>query len=135
MVLDIRYGGEEAALFIGITSISAFVMTVTIIVLIMQGNMRSFYHELLTHAKAEFGESGYLNTAVEMAAYHHEWWNGKGYPYGVSGEEIPLCARIMAVEDVFDALTSDAVIKALCRLKRRMRLSGSNPVHILNRQL
>lgn len=57
--------------------------------------------ELLTHAKAELGESGYLNTAVEMAAYHHEWWNGKGYPYGISGEEIPLCARIMAVADVF----------------------------------
>ncbi|WP_256387252.1 HD-GYP domain-containing protein [Roseburia sp. 1XD42-69] len=56
--------------------------------------------ELLTHAKEKLGESGYLNTAVEMAAYHHEWWNGKGYPYGISGEEIPLCARIMAVSDV-----------------------------------
>lgn len=67
--------------------------------------------ELLTHAKAELGESGYLNTAVEMAAYHHEWWNGKGYPYGISGEEIPLSARIMAVADVFDALTSKRCYK------------------------
>ncbi len=49
--------------------------------------------KLLIHAKEELGESEYLNTAVEMAAYHHEWWNGKGYPYGISGEEIPLCAR------------------------------------------
>lgn len=56
--------------------------------------------ELLIHAKEELGESGYLNTVVEMAAYHHEWWNGKGYTYGISGEEIPLCARIMAVADV-----------------------------------
>ena len=61
---------------------------------------------LLAYAKAELGESGYLNTAAQMAAYHHEWWDGTGYPYGISGEEIPLCARIMAVADVFDALTS-----------------------------
>lgn len=67
--------------------------------------------ELLIHAKTELGESGYLNTAVEMAAYHHEWWNGKGYPYGIDGEEIPLSARIMAVADVFDALTSKRCYK------------------------
>ncbi len=206
--------------FIGISSISAFVMTITIIVLIMQGNKRSFYHErvsrmqsgmirfmaevvenrddntgghirrtaeyvesiakelkrqgtysdiltdrymsdmvvaaplhdigkihipdavlnkpgklteeefeimkthttageeLLTHAKEELGESEYLNTAVEMAAYHHEWWNGKGYPYGISGEKIPLCARIMAVADVFDALTSKRCYKNAMPLEK-----------------
>ena len=212
--------GRGLAPFIGITSVSAFVMTITIIVLIMQGNKRSFYHErvsrmqsgmitfmaevvenrddntgghirrtaeyveyiakelkrqgmysgiltdrylsdmvvaaplhdigkihipdavlnkpgklteeefeimkthttageeLLTHAKAELGESGYLNTAVEMAAYHHEWWNGKGYPYGIRGEEIPLCARIMAVADVFDALTSKRCYKNAMPLEK-----------------
>lgn len=206
--------GHRLASFIGISSIAVFIMAVTIIVLIMQGNKRSFYHEqvynmqygmvtfmaevvenrddntgghirrtakyvediakelkrqgiyrdiltdrymndmvvaaplhdigkihipdavlnkpgkltaeefavmkthttageeLLTHAKEELGESGYLNMAVEMAAYHHEWWNGKGYPYGISGEEIPLCARIMAVADVFDALTSKRCYKS-----------------------
>ena len=206
--------------FIGISSIAAFVMTITIIVLIMQGNKRSFYHErisgmqsgmitfmaevvenrddntgghirrtaeyvagiakklkiqgkyndiltdryisdmviaaplhdigkihipdavlnkpgrlteeefevmkthttageeLLIHAKAELGESEYLNMAVEMAAYHHEWWNGKGYPYGISGEEIPLCARIMAVADVFDALTSKRCYKSAMPLEK-----------------
>lgn len=205
--------GRGLAPFIGITSVSAFVMTITIIVLIAQGNKRSFYHErlsgmqsgmitfmaeivenrddntgghirrtaayveqiaeelkkqgaypeilsdrymrdmivaaplhdigkihipdavlnkpgrlseeefvimkthttageeLLKHAREELGESGYLNAAVEMAAYHHEWWNGRGYPYGISGEEIPLCARIMAVADVFDALTSKRCYK------------------------
>ena len=205
--------GRGLAPFIGITSVCAFVMTVTIIVLIMQGNMRTFYHErvsgmqsgmitfmaevvenrddntgghirrtaayveqiakelkrqgaypdilsdrymkdmivaaplhdigkihipdavlnkpgrlsdeefaimkthttageeLLKRAEEELGESGYLNTAVEMAAYHHEWWNGRGYPYGIGGEEIPLCARIMAVADVFDALTSKRCYK------------------------
>ena len=207
-------------LFVGISSISAFIMSVTIIVLIMQGNKRSFYHErvsrmqsgmitfmaevvenrddntgghirrtakyvediakelrrqgvysdtltdrymsdmvvaaplhdigkihipdavlnkpgrlteeefeimkthttageeLLIRAKEELGESEYLNTAVEMAAYHHEWWNGKGYPYGRSGEEIPLCARIMAVADVFDALTSKRCYKNAMPLEK-----------------
>ena len=74
--------------------------------------------ELLTHAKEELGESGYLKIAVEMAAYHHEWWNGKGYPYGISGEEIPLCARIMAVADVFDALTSKRCYKSAMPLEK-----------------
>lgn len=223
MARQITLNGEnmrELASFIGITSISAFVMTITIIVLIMQGNMRSFYHERVSHmqsgmitfmaevvenrddntgghikrtaqyvesiakelkkheayrdvltdrymsdmavaaplhdigkihipdavlnkpgklteeefevmkmhttageellvrAKEELGESDYLNMAVEMAAYHHEWWNGKGYPYGKSGEEIPLCARIMAVADVFDALTSKRCYKNAMPLEK-----------------
>ncbi|MCM1050174.1 MAG: HD-GYP domain-containing protein [Clostridiales bacterium] len=217
--IDSMYGSGLVA-FIGIASVSAFVMTITIIVLIMQGNKRSFYHErvssmqsgmitfmaevvenrddntgghirrtakyveciakelkkqglysdiltdrymsdmvvaaplhdigkihipdavlnkpgkltdeefeimkthttagekLLRHAKEELGESEYLNTALKMAAYHHEWWNGKGYPYGISGEEIPLCARIMAVADVFDALTSKRCYKSAMPLEK-----------------
>ena len=220
---DIQAGSSlepEVMAFIGVGSIAAFVMTITIIVLIMQGNKRTFYHEqvsnmqsgmitfmaevvenrddntgghirrtakyvegiakelkkngvcndilterymedmvvaaplhdigkihipdavlnkpgkltdeefeimkthttageeLLIHAKEELGESEYLNLAVEMAAYHHEWWNGKGYPYGKSGEEIPLCARIMAVADVFDALTSKRCYKSAMPLEK-----------------
>ena len=53
----------------------------------------------------------YLSEARNMAAYHHERWDGKGYPEGLKGEEIPLSARIMAVADVFDALTSKRVYK------------------------
>ena len=41
----------------------------------------------------------------KVAYYHHEKWNGKGYPKGLVGEEIPLSARIMAVADVFDAVS------------------------------
>ena len=48
----------------------------------------------------------YLKEARDLAAYHHEKWNGQGYPYGKAGEDIPLSARIMAVADVFDALVS-----------------------------
>ncbi len=44
---------------------------------------------------------------IDVVRHHHERWDGKGYPDGLSGETIPLCARIMAVADVYDALTSD----------------------------
>ncbi len=50
--------------------------------------------------------SGYLKEAMDLAHYHHEKWNGSGYPCGLKGEDIPLSARIMAVADVFDALVS-----------------------------
>ena len=50
--------------------------------------------------------SGYLKEAKNLATYHHERWDGKGYPSGKSGVDIPLSARIMAVADVFDALVS-----------------------------
>lgn len=56
-------------------------------------------------------EVTYLPIARDVALYHHEKWNGKGYPKGLKGEEIPLCARIMAVADVFDALTSERSYK------------------------
>lgn len=48
----------------------------------------------------------YENMAYDVAMCHHEKWNGKGYPNGLKGEEIPLCARIMAVADVFDAVSA-----------------------------
>ncbi len=53
----------------------------------------------------------FLRTAEEIAASHHEKWNGSGYPAGLKGEEIPLCARIMAAADVYDALVSPRVYK------------------------
>jgi len=46
-----------------------------------------------------------LDMAAEIALYHHEKWNGKGYPEGLKGEEIPISARIVAIADVFDAVT------------------------------
>ncbi len=52
------------------------------------------------------GESEFLLNALLTAAYHHEWWNGAGYPYGLRGADIPLQGRIMAIVDVYDALTS-----------------------------
>ena len=49
--------------------------------------------------------------AKQMAFYHHEKWNGTGYPNGIAGIEIPLCARIMAAADVMDALLSKRLYK------------------------
>ena len=57
-------------------------------------------------------ENNYLSEAIDMATYHHEKWNGSGYPAGLVGEDIPLCARIMAIADVFDALVSRRSYKA-----------------------
>ena len=56
------------------------------------------------------GES-YLMGGRNLAGYHHEKWNGKGYPEGLAGEEIPLSARVMAIADVFDALSSKRIYK------------------------
>lgn len=48
-----------------------------------------------------------LRPVLDITLYHHEHWDGSGYPYGLKGEQIPLVARLFAVVDVFDALTSD----------------------------
>jgi HD-GYP domain-containing protein (c-di-GMP phosphodiesterase class II) len=49
----------------------------------------------------------YLKNALDIPYCHHEKWDGTGYPRGLKGEEIPLAARIFAVVDVYDAITSD----------------------------
>lgn len=54
----------------------------------------------------ETGEESFLYIAKDMAHYHHENWDGTGYPEGLKGEDIPISARIMAIADVYDALTT-----------------------------
>lgn len=53
----------------------------------------------------------FVEVARDMAAYHHEKWNGGGYPKNLKGKEIPLSARILAIADVFDALVSERQYK------------------------
>jgi putative two-component system response regulator len=59
----------------------------------------------------EGGQSRVVQLAEEIALYHHEQWNGQGYPTGIAGEAIPLPGRLVMVADVFDALTSDRVYR------------------------
>jgi response regulator RpfG family c-di-GMP phosphodiesterase len=49
----------------------------------------------------------YLKPALDIPQFHHERWDGSGYPHGLSGDQIPLTARIFAVIDVWDSLLSD----------------------------
>lgn len=62
-------------------------------------------HALLGAELLSGGRSDLMKMAEQIAAFHHERWDGQGYPQGLKGEEIPLCARVVAVADAFDALT------------------------------
>jgi HD-GYP domain-containing protein (c-di-GMP phosphodiesterase class II) len=61
---------------------------------------------------ADETDSNDLKIAGDLAGGHHEKWNGTGYPRALAGEAIPLSARIMAIADVYDALTSSRVYKS-----------------------
>ena len=60
----------------------------------------------------------FLLLAKEIARWHHEKWDGSGYPDGLSGEDIPVAARLMAVADVFDALSTQRVYKPAMPLEQ-----------------
>lgn len=67
-------------------------------------------------------DEGYLKESIEMAQYHHEKWDGTGYPNKIKGDEIPLAARIMAVADVFDALVAERVYKKSFPYEKAMEI-------------
>ena len=75
-------------------------------------------HEILLHTDDE----SFKRIAENVAHYHHERWDGSGYPDGLSGEQIPLEARIMAVADVYDALVSKRVYKEAFDFARADRI-------------
>ena len=65
-------------------------------------------HEILDG----YEDPEYIKITANIATHHHEKWDGSGYPDGLRKEEIPLCARIMAIADVFDALVSPRIYKS-----------------------
>lgn len=77
---------------------------------IMKGHS-DFGNKIVKSILGENADEHLVRIAGDVAHFHHEKWDGSGYPEGLKGEEIPLCARIMAVADVFDALVSERVYK------------------------
>ena len=63
-------------------------------------------YDSLKEPSEELGENSFLDMAKDIILYHHERWDGKGYPHRLEGNKIPLSARIVSIGDVYDALTS-----------------------------
>ena len=76
-----------------------------------------------------------VNFAADIASYHHERWNGTGYPEGLKGEEIPLSARIMAIADVYDALISERCYKKAYPVSEAVEIIRSESGHHFDPQL
>jgi putative two-component system response regulator len=65
----------------------------------------------LQASNLKYPRNAFLNMGIAIARSHHEKWDGSGYPDGLGGDDIPLCARIMALADVYDALRSERPYK------------------------
>jgi putative two-component system response regulator len=70
----------------------------------------------------KFRGNSFLTMGMEIAYHHHERWGGGGYPHGLAGERIPLAARIVAVADAYDAITSERPYKASYEHSEAVRL-------------
>ena len=74
--------------------------------------------EIIRKTFGRTDDQQYLQMAYEIARHHHEKWNGRGYPDGLQSKEIPLCAQIMAIADVFDAVSAERCYRAALPLNQ-----------------
>jgi PAS domain S-box-containing protein len=65
----------------------------------------------LSSIREQYGDMQFLNMGIDIAYCHHERFDGKGYPRGLKGEQIPLAAKIISIADVYDALTTERIYK------------------------
>jgi len=68
-------------------------------------------YQTLSSIRQQYGDMDFLNMGIEITYCHHERWDGNGYPRGLKGPDIPLSAKIVAIADVYDALTTNRVYK------------------------
>lgn len=80
----------------------------------------------LVHHLEGIGDERYLRYAYNIAMYHHERWDGRGYPTGLKGDEIPICAQVVGIADAYDALTTERSYKKAfsCATAVNMILNG-----------
>jgi len=87
--------------------------------------------EIFSELRNDFGmfESDFYQVAEQIVKFHHEKFDGSGYPYKLRGEEIPLVARIVAIADVFDALTSERVYKKAYTFDKALEIIDESSGH------
>ncbi|MCI5159225.1 MAG: HD domain-containing protein, partial [Candidatus Electrothrix sp. AUS1_2] len=86
----------------------------------------SYGKEIIEAALQRVGSNYFLEKALEIVYTHQEKWDGSGYPRGLSGENIPLSGRLMAVADVYDALTSERPYKVPVEHKRAVEIMAAD---------
>ena len=82
--------------------------------------------ELFDYLETRIPDSEFAHIASQLAKSHHERWDGKGYPNGLKGEEIPFLARVMAIVDVYDAMTSARPYKDPVSHEKTMAFIAAN---------
>ena len=82
----------------------------------------AMYGADMLHRLENFDEEPLLQTAYQIARWHHERWDGRGYPDGLKGDEIPIAAQLVSLADVYDALTSERCYKKAYTHEQAMQM-------------
>ena len=101
---------------------------------IMQTHTVIGYHTLKS-IRDQYGEMDFLDMGIEITYCHHERYDGKGYPRGLKGDEIPLSAQILAIADVYDALTTQRVYKEAYSHEQSLEIMSRERGHHFDPQL